>query len=78
MIFYSLIYFLFNSLIFLLFAKIMKKIDKYIRWNLIVSLVSLIVFIFLYDFILFGLIYITGYQSVMFSIYGINGIIVSF
>ena len=68
-LFYDILFsylFLFNSLIFLLFAKIMKKIDKYIRWNLIVSLVSLIVFIFLYDFILFGLIYITGYQSVTF------------
>lgn len=68
-LFYDILFsylFLFNSLIFLLFAKIMKKIDKYIRWNLIVSLVSLIVFIFLYDFILFGLIYLTGYQSVTF------------
>ena len=68
-LFYDILFsylFLFNSLIFLLFAKIMKKIDKYIRWNLIVSLVLLIVFIFLYDFILFGLIYITGYQSVTF------------
>ena len=59
--------FLFNTLVFILFAKIMIKIDKLIRYNIVVSIVMLILFIFLYDLILFGLVYISSYNSVTFN-----------
>ena len=80
-LFYDILFsylFLFNSLIFLLFAKIMKKIDKYIRWNLIVSLVSLIVFIFYMILYYLDLFILPVIKVLRFSIYGINGIIVFF
>lgn len=59
--------FLFNSLIFLLFGKIIKKIDKYIRINFIVSLIIVIFDIFLYDLILFSIVYISKYSVVNLS-----------
>ena len=59
--------FLFNSLIFLMFAKIIKKIDKYIRCNLIVNILLVCFFIFLYDLILFLIIYISDYNIVLFK-----------
>ena len=59
--------FLFNTLIFILFGKILKKVDKLIRYNYLVSIVMLVLFIFLYDLILFGLVYITEYNSVNFN-----------
>ena len=80
-LFYDILFsylFLFNSLIFLLFAKIMKKIDKYIRWNLIVSLVSLIVFFFYMILYYLDLFILPVIKVLRFSIYGINGIIVFF
>ena len=59
--------FLFNTLIFYLFAKILVKIDKLIRYNYFISLVMLILFIFLYDLILFILVYISEYNIVSFN-----------
>ena len=59
--------FLFNSLIFLLFGKIIKKVDKLIRCNFLVKIVLLIIFIFLYDFILFILVKISNYSIVNFN-----------
>lgn len=56
--------FLFNSLIFLMFAKIIKKIDKYIRCNLFINIILVIIFIFLYDLILFLLVLISDYNLV--------------
>jgi len=56
--------FLFNTLVFLLFGKILLKIDKLIRYNYVISLFMLIIFIFLYDLILFILVYISGYNVV--------------
>ncbi|MBR3661133.1 MAG: hypothetical protein IKN63_04420 [Bacilli bacterium] len=56
--------FLFNTLIFVLFAKILKKVDKLIRYNYIVSIVMLVFFIFLYDLILFGLVYLSEYNGI--------------
>ena len=59
--------FLFNALVFLMFAKIVKKVDKYIRCNLFVSLILVVIFIFLYDLILFFLVKISNYSLVTFS-----------
>lgn len=59
--------FLFNSLIFFMFGKMMKKIDKFIQCNLVVNLTLVVFFIFLYDFILFGLVSISKYNLVTFS-----------
>ena len=59
--------FLFNTLIFLLFSKILIKVDKVIRYNYVVSIVLLIFLIFLYDLILFGLIYISNYNTISIS-----------
>lgn len=56
--------FLFNTLLFLFLAKIMKKINRYIRYNMITDILFLIFFIFLYDFILFILVNITYYNKV--------------
>ena len=56
--------FLFNSLIFLMFAKIIKKLDRYFRINLVISLILVVLFIFLYDLVLFILVYISNYNSV--------------
>ena len=56
--------FLFNTLIFLLFAKILYKVDKLIRYNYFISIIVLITFIFLYDLILFILVFISGYNIV--------------
>jgi len=58
--------FLFNTIIFLLFSKILIKIDKVIRYNYLISILLLILFIFLYDFILFILIYISKYNTISF------------
>ena len=58
---------LFNSLIFLLFAKIIKKIDKFIRCNYFISLILVIIFIFLYDLILFLLVKLSNYNIVTIS-----------
>ena len=58
---------LFNSLIFLLFAKIIKKIDKFIRCNYFISLILVIIFIFLYDIILFLLVKLSNYNIVTIS-----------
>ena len=58
---------LFNSLVFLIFGKIVKKIDKIIRCNFLVSLILLIVCIFLYDLILFLLVKISNYSIVSFN-----------
>ena len=44
---------------FLLFAKIIKKIDKYFRLNILVNIILIIIFIFIYDFILFGIAYLS-------------------
>ncbi len=57
--------FLFNSLIFYLFGKIIEKVDKVIRCNFFVSLILVVVCIFLYDLILFMLVKISGYNLVM-------------
>jgi len=54
--------FLFNSLVFLLFSKMLKKIDKHVRLNLIIDILLVIFFIFLYDLILFLLINISNYS----------------
>ena len=51
--------FLFHTLVFFLFRKILIKVDKLIRYNYLVSILMLIIFIFLYDLILFGLVYIS-------------------
>ena len=59
--------FLFNTLIFLLFSKILKKIDNLIRYNYLISIIVLILFIFLYDLILFILVYISGYDNINFN-----------
>lgn len=59
--------FLFNTLVFFLFGKILKKTDKLIRYNYVVSIVMLVFFIFLYDLILFGLVYISEYNSITFN-----------
>ena len=64
-IFYSYI-FLLNALIFLLFGKIVKKVYKYLRNNFIINLLLIIVLIFLYDLILFVLMYITNNNLVSF------------
>ena len=56
--------FLFNTLVFLLFGKILLKVDKLIRYNYFISILMLILFIFLYDLILYILIYISGYNLV--------------
>lgn len=56
--------FLFNSLVFLLFAKILTKIDKLIRYNIVISILMLIIFIFLYDLILFIIVYISSYNII--------------
>ncbi len=58
--------FLFNSLVFLLFGKIIKKIDKFIRCNFLVNVILVIVCIFLYDLILFFLVKISNYSIVSF------------
>ena len=59
--------FLFNSLIFLSFAKIIKKIDKYIRFNLFINIILVCLFIVLYDLILFFVVYISNYTVVNIS-----------
>ena len=59
--------FLFHSLIFLCFAKIISLIDKHLKCNFLISLILLIVFIFLYDFILFALVYLSNYNIVNFT-----------
>ena len=59
--------FLFHVLVFLLFYKILKKVDKLIRYNFIVSIFMLIIFLFLYDLILFLLCFISGYSLVTFN-----------
>ena len=56
--------FLFHTLIFLLFAKILNKIDKLVRFNIIINIFVLITFLFLYDLILFILVYISSYNVV--------------
>ncbi len=69
-IIYDLLYsyiFILNALIFLLFAKIIKKINKYIEINNIISIILIIVFIFLYDLIIFCLVYLTKYNLVTFN-----------
>lgn len=58
--------FLFNSLIFLMFAKLIKKIYKYLRCNLITQIILVICFIFIYDLFLFLLIRISNYNNVLF------------
>ena len=58
--------FLFNALIFLMFGKIIKKIDKYIKCNLVINLLLLVLFIFIYDLILYFLVYISKYNVVTF------------
>ena len=58
---------LFNSLVFLMFAKIIKKVDKYIRCNFFVSLILLVICIFLYDLILFLLVRVSDYSIVSFN-----------
>ena len=58
---------LFNSLVFLMFAKIIKKVDKYIRCNFLVSLILLVICIFLYDLILFLLVRVSNYSIVTFN-----------
>ena len=65
--FYDLLFsyvFLFNTLIFLLFGKFLIKVDKLVRYNFFVGLIMLVFFIFLYDFILFVLVYISEYNIV--------------
>ncbi len=59
--------FLFNSLIFLLFGKLVKKIDKLIRTNYLVNILLVIVCIFLYDLILFMLVKLSNYNVVTLS-----------
>ncbi len=59
--------FLFHSLVFLMFGKIMKKIDKYFKKNLLIDVVFLIVFIFFYDFILYILVLLSNYNLVTLS-----------
>lgn len=69
-IIYDLLYsyiFMLNAFLFLLFAKIIKKINKYIEINNIVSIILIIIFIFLYDFSLFLIVYLTKYNLVTFS-----------
>ena len=56
--------FLFNSLVFLILAKFIKKINKYIRYNVLTNFIIVIVCIFLYDFFLFLLVYLTKYNTV--------------
>ena len=56
--------FLFNTLAFILFNKILKKIEKYFRLNIILQIIILIMFIVLYDSILFILVYISKYNNV--------------
>ena len=56
--------FIFNTIIFYIFSKIMKKINKYIEFNNIIKILILLLFIFLYDLILFLLIYISKYNIV--------------
>lgn len=58
--------FLFNCLMFLMFAKLIKKIYKYLRCNLVTELMLVICFIFIYDYFLFLLIYISDYNSILF------------
>ena len=59
--------FFFNSLIFLLFGKLVKKIDKLIRTNYLVNILLVIVCIFLYDLILFMLVKLSNYNVVTLS-----------
>ena len=59
--------FILNGLIFLLFGKIIKKINKYIEINNITRLILIIIFIFLYDLFLFLLVYLTKYDLVSFN-----------
>ncbi len=56
--------FLFHVLIFLLFAKILKKVDKLLRYNFLISIIMLISCLFLYDLILFILVYISEYNLI--------------
>ena len=56
--------FIYNTIIFYIFSKIMKKINKYIEFNNIIKILILLLFIFLYDLILFLLIYISKYNIV--------------
>ena len=59
--------FLFNTLVFLLFGKILIKVDKMIRYNNFISILMLILFIFLYDLILFILVSISEYNIASFN-----------
>lgn len=55
-LFYSYI-FLLNALLFLIMAKTLKKIDKYLRCNILIYVLFIIIFISFYDLILFLLVY---------------------
>ena len=59
--------FLYHTLVFLGFAKILKKIDKFIQYHFFIKIGLLLLFLFLYDGILFTLVYISGYNVVTIS-----------
>ena len=59
--------FFFHSLVFLLFGKMLKKIDKYLKTNLLINIIFVIIFIFFYDFILFLLVSLSNYNIVTWS-----------
>ena len=65
-LFYSNI-FLYNSLIFLLLAKINKKIFNYIQNNLFNKILILLLNIILYDTINFFIVYFSKYNNVSFN-----------
>ena len=67
---YDLLYsniFLYNSLIFLLLAKINKKIFNYIQNNLFNKILILLLNIILYDTINFFIVYFSKYNNVSFN-----------
>jgi len=57
---------LFNVLMFLAISKILKKVDKLVRYNFFIGLIMLIFSIFLYDLVLFIIVYISEYNMVTF------------
>ena len=57
----------FHLLIFFFYSNLLKRIEKYFHLNFVIKLLFLIIALFIYDFILFGLVYLSGYNQVFFK-----------
>ena len=71
-IIYDLLYsniFLFNALIFLIISKIASKILLFVKNNFLIYLLLIIINIFIYDGIVFLLVYFSNYQVIGFIDY---------